>query len=373
MKTAESTMAPDQSEKPTVTMVATPDDGSCGVGTYAGDLINSFSESVRVTHVKMDPDATDLLHFAALAVRAGLTDDDIVHVQYEPGLFGDQVKGGWPFFALLGVLSWIRGITVIVTVHGVLTPDDATPPMKALKVLYIRAFNALVSLTVDEYVFLSDNTRDDWAGVPPAHVHNVPHGVNIGDVREIPEKEAKARFGFDEGDTVVTEPGFVRPSKGQHRLVKLAARFPECEFLIAGGSRVGKHDEYVDELRETAPENVTITGILDDDGFHAAFNATDVAVLPYFAATSSGIFNWCAAYGLPVVGSNNEYFHRIEAEWGCVETFSMDEEEAMVDSLKRVLTDDKRRRKLSENITQYREQNSFEKIARLHEELYHTV
>jgi len=357
-----------------VTFVTTPDDGSCGIGTYTGDLVDSFPEDVDTRRLVFPSGELDPMPVLRAAVAAGLTDDDVVHVQHEYGLFGPMSLLSWPFFAVLSLLAALRGVPVVVTAHSAWYPRmvEESGFVGALKRLYIRLNNGLLVAGASRLVFLSENCQAEFhESVVPRCDTVLPHGVRVGEVREVDEAEAKATFGYDPDDVVVTEPGYLREQKGNHVFVDIARRLPEYEFLLAGGSQSGDEaDPYRLRLQREAPENVRVTGVLPDEEFHAAFAATDLVVLPYIEMTQSGVFNWCAAYELPVAASDHERFRRLHEEWDCVALFDVDDVEAAGERVQGLLEDDAERERLSCAIADYREANDFRSVARDHVDIY---
>jgi len=69
-----------------VTMVTTPGDGSCGIGTYAYDLLEGMVD-VDADTVHIPQDDRSFVDFVGLAVQAVRGSGDVIHVQHEYGLF----------------------------------------------------------------------------------------------------------------------------------------------------------------------------------------------------------------------------------------------------------------------------------------------
>ncbi|GGN23759.1 glycosyltransferase [Halarchaeum nitratireducens] len=354
-----------------VAIVATPDDGSCGVGTYAGDLRSYLDCDVE--HVELHTNSTDPTHFARVAVSAGTTAADVVHVQHEYGLFGAKTLYWWVFFPLLWVSARLTSAPVVLTVHEVWDAETAGDSLRWLQLLYIRVVNLSITLVADHLVFLSETSESAFHTATPVAVQStsrLPHGVNVGETKDVAPAEAKSTFGYEPSDTVVVEPGYVSRQKGVDVFVELADRFPDHEFLLAGGPRQAADEAFVSDLRDRSPPNVQITGVLNDDDFHDAFRAADLVVLPYRKNGQSGVFNWCAAYSLPVAGSSCDYFERVAAEWGCMQLFNpsdLDDTESVTRTL---LHDDEQRRALRERMSAFREANRFERVAAEHRSLY---
>ena len=70
----------DHQDRADVTMVTTPGDGSCGIGTYARDLLDGI-EHVDAETVPIPQDDRSVRRFVGLAVRALRADGDVIHVQ----------------------------------------------------------------------------------------------------------------------------------------------------------------------------------------------------------------------------------------------------------------------------------------------------
>jgi glycosyltransferase involved in cell wall biosynthesis len=116
--------------------------------------------------------------------------------------------------------------------------------------------------------------------------------------------------------------------------------------------------------------NVEITGELDEEAFHAAFVAADLVVLPYRKVTQSGVFNWCVAYGVPVIGSDTAYFRSLANEWGCVEIVDTENADATAECVRKLLTDDNRRSALIDAMADYRRAASMESVGKRHAKIY---
>ncbi|WP_255149711.1 glycosyltransferase family 4 protein [Halorarius halobius] len=358
------------SERLRVAMVATPDDGSCGVGTYAGDLRAVLAdEAVAVDHVELATNTRSPLHVARVAWRAGTADVDAVHLQHEYGLFGPMTYLWWAFAPVLFLLSRLRGVPVVVTLHEAWDRETTGETAAWLQYAYVRLVNWSLALLADRLVFLSDSRAEAFTGtVETSHATRLPHGVNLVDAE--PTVDARDRLGYDPEDTLVVEPGYVSPQKGADTFLELAERFPDAEFLLAGGARTPGDEAFIGELESQAPENLQITGVLDDELFRGVFDAAGLAVLPYRKQGQSGILNWCIAYGLPVVAGDVDYFREVADEWDCVGLFDPDDIDDAAAAVDQYLTDPEAREQLAAGMEQFRTENSFAAVARRHADLY---
>lgn len=353
-----------------VTFVSTPNDGSCGIGTYAASLKLTLPSSISVNHIYLKLGSLNPFLYAHAAVAAGLSDDEVVHVQHEYGLFGPKSLMSWVFFPILYLFTTLTDKRVVLTMHSAWNSETIDPPLVHLKRIYVALNNRMIVTAGDLLIFLSENCKDEFLkSVDVGSCEVLPHGVQTEETIDMSQAEAKQRFGYDPGDTVLVEPGFVRPEKGPDIFVDLARELPDREFLLAGGEQDG-YDGYLDELAADAPTNVQITGVLPAEDFHAAFVAADLVVLPYREVTQSGIFNFCAAYQTPVATSDVDYFRNLTEEWGCVERFTLADRDDMEHTVRNLLENEAARESLVAGMAEYREAKSMRKIGDHHERMY---
>lgn len=335
--------------------VVAPPKSHGGVGAYADDLLARLD--VDVCQFPVDREWTNPIRYLRTAIESSR--NSAVHVQYVYGLFGPKGVFSLLFFPLIAALA---DGPVVVTVHEVWTDEDTAG--SRLKQAYRRLIHETLARFSDELVFLSHNAeREFLESVSATETRVIPHGVKT-ERRNTSQAAAKELFGYESDETLITLHGFINHRKGCDRFLELADRMPDYEFLLAGGSR---REDRESRLRERAPDNLQITGVLDDEEFEASFAASDLAVLPYRQIHQSGTFNWCATYGLPVVATSIPYFERLETEYGCVETTPP---ESLAETVRTVLEDDERRQELRQRMAEYRDENSFSAIAKETERLY---
>lgn len=333
-----------------VTLIGPPESNG-GVGQYTSDFADAINEHIRIR--RFDVGLNPLSHLR-LAVAAAQDDTEAVHVQFVYSFLGPAGAFSLLFFPLLYLFTRIESKQVVLTLHEVWDESDTNSLSKRL---YAGFIHTLLSICSDEVTFLSENAEESfhqygWIG----ETHVISHGVNSGATRRI--DDARERFGFNEDDVVISQHGYVNPRKGIETFFEIAGELPQYEFLLAGGPRTEEHEEYFMELCASAPENVTITGVLEEEGFHAAFNATDLVVLPYEDINQSGIFNWCAAYDIPTIASEIPYFKTIQSRWGCPKTFPRESVGEAVELTQRLSQNGLERSQLVDSMATYRAENS---------------
>jgi glycosyltransferase involved in cell wall biosynthesis len=347
-----------------VRLVATGGEEDCGIATYTTSLQEALNVETDRTVLKLR--STNVLHYVRKAIKAGRADTDIIHVQHEYGIYGPKSIASWPFLLVLWLFSTVRSVPVVVTLHTAWNQETIDPPLVRLKRLYVHLNNRLIAAVADHLVFLSENACEMFEDdVVHPSVTVMPHGVQT-DTHNF--SDAKAEFGYEKEDTVVVLPGFVRPQKGYGTFLDIAEGLPEVEFLIAGGTQDESHESYAREIRESAPPNVNMTGVLDDERFHTGFAAADLVVLPYESVTQSGILNWCIAYELPVVASDREYFRDFRAECNGIEIFKSTND--AIDAVGSLADDPHRRKAMAQEMVKYRKANSMDAVADDHRSLY---
>jgi glycosyltransferase involved in cell wall biosynthesis len=360
-------------------MVSTPGDGSCGIGTYTRDLRDGLGE-VESETIPIPQDDRSARQFCRLALDAVQAGGEVIHVQHEYGLFrrdGSDHPGvmGFVFFPIVFALASLRSQKVVITMHSVidLDPDDAALPVRTSLFL----MHKLIVLGTSHVIFLAPDCASSFrsqVSLPERHFSVLSHGVKTDLPTSDSEADARRELGYDADDKVVVIPGFMRPPKGHDIFVEVARRLPEYEFLVAGGARPkGEDFEFARKIRADAPENVRITGVLDDRDFWNALAVPDLALLPYRVVTQSGTFNCCASQGLPVLASDAEYFSRIASTWGAPETVPLDDPQTVTERVRTLLEDDARRAALGTAMGRYKEANSFETVGRDHVRIYRGV
>jgi glycosyltransferase involved in cell wall biosynthesis len=366
----------------TAVTIAGPDEDESGIGGYIEDLTGEMSEC-RIERETLPMECNNPVTFARRAVRIGLTDADVIHLQHEYGIFGTASLMSWVFFPILYVLAALRGVPVVLTIHEGLNEGLATEPLKRFKQVYLAALNRIILLYVTHVVFLSKNSADEFTESVPLTSYTVlPHGAHTGRSVDVDEETAKHSLECDSDRAVLTEPGYVEPRKGSHLLVDLADRLSEHQFLLAGGPAKQSYEGYVRQIEDSAPCNLTVTGFLEDEAFHSAFVASDLILLPYQnvdqsgvvnTVNQSGIFNYCAGYGKPVIASDTAYFRSLERQWGCLRTCDFEDLENVEATVRELLNDAEARERLAERIRAYAEANSFAEVAKRHERIYRTI
>lgn len=356
-----------------VTLVSTPDLPTCGVGTYTGELRRRLEELTAINHVSIPIEGVNPYPFIQAAITAGWSDSDVVHVQHEYGLFGPRSVLSWVFFPLLFLLTRLRNLPVVLTIHEAWSSATIESGPYLVKRLYVRAMNYMLAGVADELVFLSDSVKEEFERtVELNHATRISHGVAVA--KSLPSSDdPEATFDIDPEQNVVVEPGYVSHNKGQDVFIRMAERFADVQFLVAGGIRSDRDSAFYETIKDESPENVIITGVLNDTEFHDAFQVADAIVLPYRKSSQSGIFNWAAAHEVPVAGSRCTYFRSLADRYDCIKLFDINDEDEVAQAIERILYDEDLRDRLQEGLKTFKEDESFEQVSKRHVQLYSTL
>ena len=359
-----------------------PVEGESGIGDYISDLTSEMTNS-EIEKIVIPVDSNNPLVFAERAIRIGRKDVNVIHIQHEYGLFGSMSLMSWIFFPILYTLAAIKTTPVVITIHEGLNKELVAEPAKKVKRIYLWALNQLIILNISQVIFLSENTAKEFTeSVEPANYAVLPHGSHTKPTVKIEQEEAKQQFGYNPEDVLIAEPGYIEPRKGSNKFIGLAERMNDFEFLLAGGASKAGYEKYGTDIRSSAPPNLSLTGVLDEEEFHSSFIASDVIVLPYQVTEQGGIVNTvnqsgiltrCATYGKPVIASELPYFQDLKEDWNCVQTCDFEDIERAEEQIRNLVSNKQEQRRLSNRIREYAEAQSFSKVAKHHEQIYQSI
>ncbi|WP_155118176.1 glycosyltransferase family 4 protein [Halorubrum sp. T3] len=359
-----------------------PAEGESGIGDYISDLTSEMTNS-KIEKIEIPVDSNNPLIFAERAIRIGRTDVTAIHLQHEYGLFGSMSMMSWIFFPLLYVSAALKTTPVIITIHEGLNEDLVVEPAKRLKKLYLSTLNRMIILNASHVIFLSENTAEEFTESVKLTTYTVlPHGAHTDPVVELEQKEAKQQLGYDSKEVLITEPGYIEPRKGSHKFIELSERMGDFEFLLAGGPSKQAYEDYVEDIRHRAPPNLTLTGVLGEEEFHASFIASDIIVLPYQVTeqggivntvNQSGILNRCATYGKPVIASELPYFQDLKEDWSCIQICNFENMAKAEERIRELVSNKEEQCRLSDQVREYAESQSFSKVAKRHEQIYESL
>ena len=208
---------------------------------------------------------------------------------------------GWevPEIGLVAVVCMrLAGARVVQTLHGIVERSGRLERTRRLEAVVM---GRLASRTIV-------HTQADLAGLPPsvrARTVVIPHGEYGGLARTggtVPREQAREALGVPPGAHATLLFGQLRADKGLPDAVAAANRLTGLHLLI-GGQDLGALAELSAELeRPPLSERVTVReGFLSMNEAAELFAAADSVVLPYKAASQSGVLLLAYGFHRPVV------------------------------------------------------------------------
>jgi len=358
-------------------MVSTYPPIECGIATYAQYLTEALRKEDSEVFILSQHGGSgkDVIPSFSSGTRtigsdvfemANRITPDVIHIQHEFGLYGEQFG-----VQVLDIIlrCHLVNLPVVVTLHTV--REELDHAWRVILRLIQQESSAVVVHQEYEKRLLSRYFGDG------EKIQVIPHGV-----RQVePVANAKAQLGVD-GRDVILLCGYLRRSKQFERVVKIFPQVveacPDAALLVAVKSRTVVHDGYEKEffqMLEDSPARNRIKvlhGQFPAHVFDGILSAADVMPLPYAVGAQSGIMAHCFAFGVPVVASDLPAFRLwIERSGGGV-IASSDEELAA--GLIKLIRDRETRREMERNIRAFVEHEaSWTNVARSYGELYRKV
>ena len=349
----------------------------CGIATYTAALNDELTAERIETFVvspvgaqgrnvfPVFPPGSAAFAPDVFAVSIRMT-PDVMHIQHEYGLYGPQ-KGIEAIDLLLRYR--LSGLPVVTTLHTVYSQLSAE---ERLLLKYIVQESAAVIVHEE---FQKEALCREFGGQQKIHV--IEHGI-----REVePIADAKEKLGLA-GHKVILLSGYFRPSKGFHKIIDLfpeiAKQDPDVALVVAGKARNIEFDDYRKELFARLNQSPyadrihVLYGQFPQYTFDTILSAADVVVLPYEKGAQSGILSHCLAHLRPVVVSDLPAFRNLIERSGGGLICSDDSEYPAL--ILKLLNDPELCRTIQEKIRNYvRRQASWNRIAKVHMELYRSV
>jgi glycosyltransferase involved in cell wall biosynthesis len=356
----------------------------CGIYFYTRPLVDELRRQGHEVHVVCHTDAAPdrfvhpaiELHradwFAAAEDVIDRIDPDVVHIQFEYGLYAFQRDGAFfnysaadSFGVNNALFRWkIAGRPAVVTMHS----DNTERPDR---LAFIETIGELASISI---------VHTEHGAVPSGKVafiaHATPPAPPLSRLRG-----GKARFGW-EGKKVVGMIGYPDWYKRYDRVVRLwpeiAAKAPDAILAVACAPRPGSKEGVVlgDALTAAIAASpardsiVNMPQLFSPIEFLEVVASFDALVLPYRSAAASGPCMAACAVGTPVVATNTGGLRSYIEDSGAGIAVPRDNDEALVKGILRVIRDDTYRAQLSARARRYAKRVSLPNVARKHVTFY---
>ncbi len=290
-----------------------------GRGVFAGALEKEDIEVVSLSAGRWPP---SYLHSLPRLLRRGRF--DVAHFH----LFGSNWIGK-PLAALCGVRVRVN--------H-----DQCNDRFRTNRVRHL-ALDRATNLLSSHIFAVSESTRATLVGlekIAPAKITLLPNAVDTDRFRPPTAAErsaARGELALPRDGTVVAGLGRLHPQKNWPLFLRLAARFPEAVFVIAG---TGPQEEW---LRAQAPANVHFAGFRDA---RTVLAAADVFLLTSDYEGTPMTLLEAMACGVPPVVSAVDGCAEILADGAGGLTAPAGDDDAFTAQLGQVLGDPERRTRL---------------------------
>ena len=350
----------------------------CGIATYSSYLkeeLRRLRNRVYIVCHKggkgldcypaFNYDDPDLPHKAFKAMMK--LAPDLVHIQHEYALFGEQRGVNVIHLAYKFKLSQIP---TVITLHTIPKKCDYEEQIIE-KALVEIADATIVHEQYQRELIIGRVGYQDKIWV-------IPHGV-----REIkPVSKAKEKLGLED-KKIVLLVGYFRRSKNLERVVRIFSKVTESVddalLLVASGARRPEDIAYQDEFLDFVANSVgkdkikVLIGPFSQEKFDLILSSADVAVFTYLRGAQSGIMAHCLAFAKPMVVSSDvramaDLVQKTRS--GLVARTNSELAEAIVT----ILTEKNLAKKFSDNARSYVEKHiSWQIIASRHMDVYNKI
>ena len=381
-----------------------------GVGRYTANLTSDLRKAGLDVYVVCDEKGDG--QYSGLSPKNPHNSDvllkivndlkpDVVHVQFEPGLYGlildplDPKKSGTyidsfytkckipivtTFHTGYSLGQWISQASLIKKSGRI---GKLGIPARALVrfwkyFLNYQAFNNLnkeklrmsrAGIVFSHYMSerLNASTNDDGNGGNRCHV--IYHGSEPAICPPLNKKEAREKFSLpqEQGHRIALAHGFRTAGKGWDILEKM--KMPDEWTLVVNSSKGHYSIENVDLKWEKADNILDLQrGFLSEEELSTLFYACDAAILPYKVTAGSGVMFDALAHGLPFIATDLDFFREFAAK-GLGITAKRNPHE-FSKGIKKL---DRNYFKYAESVDAFKHNLKWNFIARQHSQLYYST
>jgi glycosyltransferase involved in cell wall biosynthesis len=382
-----------------------------GVGRYTSNLTNELRKDGLDVYVVCDEKGDG--QYSGISPKNPHNSDvllkivndlkpDVVHVQFEPGLYGlildpfnpkksgtyiDQfyVKCKIPivttFHTGYSLSQWISQASLIKKCGRI---GKLGIPARALVrfwkyFLNYQAFNNLnkekLRMSTAGIVFshyMSERlggSTNDIGGSASSKCHIIYHGSEPAIYPPLTKKEAREKFSLpqEHGHRIALALGFRTATKGWDILGKM--KLPDGWILVVNSSKGHYSTENLDLNWENAENILDLQrGFLSEEELSILFYASDVAILPYKVTAGSGVMFDALAHGVPFIATDLEFFREFGAQ-GLGITAKRNPH-AFSKGIKKL---DRNYFKYAETVDAFKQKLKWNFVARQHSQLYYSI
>jgi glycosyltransferase involved in cell wall biosynthesis len=306
-----------------------------GVGRYCKKLVDSLrNQDVEVRVVCNEDGQGDYAGISPL--NPGNSDillkiveeyePDLVHVQYEPGLYGIYLDPLNPNKTCTNIEAFYREckVPIVTTFHSAYTFKQwmslVVPLVNKkfgkigtwLRVAYdywthflnYRSFNSLNTQKIGPNRKGVVFSRYLANLIPGSHL--IYHGSEPSLIPAPDKMYARRKFSLPEEGNIALALGFLTATKGLDIIRKM--RVPAGWKIVVNTSRNHYNMEKIKEKFDNEGVIELGRGFLTDKELSLLLYSADALILPYKVSSGSGVMYDGLAHGLPFVSSNIEFF-----------------------------------------------------------------
>ena len=218
---------------------------------------------------------------------------DIIHI---------QTMGLYSFRHLIR-----RGGKKVVSAH--IVPDSFIGSIKGAKYwkplgrMWLKFFYKKADLVLACSGMVADELINDM-NVPKTKV--LYNTIDMSRYRHsaTEKKLARKKLGLKDNDFVVMGNGQVQPRKRLDILIKAAKKMPDVKFFWVGGipfKNLGADYHAMQNMIKSAPDNLTVTGVIPLEAVKDYYVAADLFVLPAMQENHPMCVLEAAGAGLPII------------------------------------------------------------------------
>ena len=381
-----------------------------GVGRYTANLTSELRKAGLDVYVVCDEKGNG--QYSGLSPKNPHNSDvllkivndlkpDVVHVQFEPGLYGlildplDPKKSGTyidsfytkckipivtTFHTGYSLGQWISQASLIKKSGRI---GKLGIPARALVrfwkyFLNYQAFNNLnkeklrmsrAGIVFSHYMSerLDASTNDDGNGGNRCHV--IYHGSEPAICPPLNKKEAREKFSLpqEQGHRIALAHGFRTAGKGWDILEKM--KMPDGWTLVVNSSKGHYSIENLDLTWQKADNILDLQrGFLSEEELSTLFYASDAVILPYKVTAGSGVMFDALAHGLPFIATDLDFFREFAAK-GLGITAKRNPHE-FSKGIKKL---DRNYFKYAESVDAFKQNLKWNFVARQHSQLYYST
>ncbi|MDR2954562.1 MAG: glycosyltransferase [Prevotella sp.] len=159
----------------------------------------------------------------------------------------------------------------------------------------------------DAFIVMSEPVKKDLQRlIKNANILLQPHPIYDHYAERTDKASACRKLGIRDDRKTLLFFGLIRDYKGLDILIEAMAALNNSYQLIIAGESYGSFDKYTEQINQSPLKDniIVFEQYIPDDMVTTLFSAADVLVLPYRAATQSGVVALAYQLELPMIATN---------------------------------------------------------------------